>query len=265
MERKKGILIAVLAVLCGTGFWGTVGQPSAQAGQTLDLSGNLVQDIVYACGFVTNQPVSYLGTIVGSQDASANLSEGDLIYIKLKDGQKVKPGDHLAIGRLSKEISHPVTKKKFGNALYFPGRVVILDGNGPVVPAKIEKSFAPVVHGDFIMTPPPPPQLAVPIRLQEKVKGVILAAVEEEWNITDREVVFIDRGMQDGVIVGDLFSIFTLPYYTKEASEDKEKLPLLKVGEGVVVSLTPETSTLLVTKSSQAIYAGDTVMSGKGK
>jgi len=67
------------------------------------------------------------------------------------------------------------------------------------------------------------------------------------------------------VIVGDLFSIYTLPYYTKETEKSKEKLPLLKVGEGVVISATPETSTMLIILSTQAIYDGDIIVSGKGK
>jgi hypothetical protein len=37
------------------------------------------------------------------------------------------------------------------------------------------------------------------------------------------------------------------------------------VGEGVVISATPETSTMLVTHSTQAIYTGDTIVAGKGK
>jgi len=265
MGRNKKTLITALAVLLGMGLWGAVGKTSAQTGQTLALSSQMVQDRVRACGFVTSQPVPYMGTIVGSQDASGNLSEGDYIYIRLEPGKRVKTGDHLTIARLAKEIEHPVTKKKFGQALYFPGRVVILDGKGPVVPAIIEKSFAAVIHGDLIMVLPPSTPSAVPIRMRDGLQGVILAPVEPVETISEREVVYIDRGMSDGVIVGDLFSIYTLPYYTKEASESKNNLPLWKSGEGVVIYVTPETSTLLITHSNQAIYAGDIIVSGKGK
>jgi hypothetical protein len=40
---------------------------------------------------------------------------------------------------------------------------------------------------------------------------------------------------------------------------------LFKSGEGVVIYVTPQTSTLLVTHSQEAIQVGDTVVSGKGK
>jgi hypothetical protein len=263
MGCKKKILISTLAVLFGIGFLGVAGKANAQPGQTLDLS--WVQDGVRALGFISARPLPYLGTVVGSQDPIGNMSEGDLIYIRVESGKKVMAGDRLAIARVSGEIKHPLTDRILGHAVVFPGRVVVLDGNGPIVPARIEKSFGAVNQGDLIVAPPLPPPPVISIRTQGRLQGVVVSPVEDEWNISEREVVFIDRGTQDGVIVGDLFSIYTLPYYTKEAEESKEKLPLLKVGEGVVISATPETSTMLVTQSSQAIYSGDTIVSGKGK
>jgi hypothetical protein len=101
--------------------------------------------------------------------------------------------------------------------------------------------------------------------MRDGLRGVILAAAEEEENISEGGVVYIDRGVSDGVIGGDLFSIYSLPYYTKDASDSKNNLPLWKSGEGVVIYVTPETSTLLVTHSNQAIFVGDIVVSGKGK
>jgi hypothetical protein len=206
-----------------------------------------------------------LGSIVGSQDASANLSEGDLVYLRLEPGKQVKPGDQLAITRVVKEVEHPVTGVKLGYQVSFPGRAVILDGKGPIVPAKIEKSFFDIRHGDFVTSLSSSPPLEIPVRVPDKVKGIVVAAAEEQENISEREVVYIDRGSQDGVIMGDLFTIYQLPYYTDEAREKDPKLPLMKVGEAVVIHLEKGTSTLLVTHSAQTVYVGDTVVLGKGK
>jgi hypothetical protein len=65
--------------------------------------------------------------------------------------------------------------------------------------------------------------------------------------------------------MGDLFTIYQLPYFIDEAREGNGKLPQMKVGEAVVIILGKETSTLLVTHSSQSVYVGDTVVLGKGK
>jgi hypothetical protein len=105
----------------------------------------------------------------------------------------------------------------------------------------------------------------MPIRLAQKMNGTIVASPEEEENITEGLAVYIDQGTQNGVILGDLFSIYQMPYYTEEAKEKGQKLPWLRVGEGVVVLVDDETSTMLVTKSSQGIYIGDVIVSGRNK
>jgi len=263
MGRKKMIWITALAVFFGMCLSVAGGKADAQTGQTMDLT--WMQDMIRARGFITSQPIPYVGTIVGSQDPIQNLSEGDLVYLKMVSGKKVMPGDRLVVARVSDEVKHPLTERKVGNAVVFPGRVVVLDGKGPIVPARLEKTFGAVIHGDLVMALPSPPPPVVSIRTQGRLRGVVISPAEEEWNISEREVVYIDRGTQDGVILGDLFSIYSQPYYTEETLESKQSLPLLKVGEGIVVIATPDTSTLLVTESKQSIYAGDTVVSGRGK
>jgi hypothetical protein len=262
MVRKKKILISALAVLVGVGFLGVAGKANAQSGQTIDLS--WVQDRIRATGFIAAHPLPYLGTVVGSQDPIGNMSEGDLIYIKVESGKKVRAGDRLAVARVSREVIHPLTDKKLGHTVVFPGQVVVLDGSGQLVPARIDKSFGAIIHGDLIVAPSPLPPPVVSIRTQGRLQGVIVTSVEDEWNISEREFVFIDRGTRDGVIAGDLFSIYAMPYFTEEIEKSKQKLPLLKVGEGVVIAANSETSTMLVIQSTQAIYAGDTIVSGKG-
>ena len=137
------------------GVLGDGWQSKCPPGQTLDLS--WVQDGIRAFGFITAQPFPYLATIVGGQDAVWNLSEGELIYIRVESGKQVKAGDRLAVARVSTEVKHPVTGKKIGHNVIFPGRIVVLDGNGPIVPAKIEKSFGAINHGDLIVPLPPSP------------------------------------------------------------------------------------------------------------
>ena len=105
----------------------------------------------------------------------------------------------------------------------------------------------------------------MPIRLAERIQGALVASPEGEENITQGLAVYIDLGSQDGVIPGDLFTIYQTPYYTEEAKANGGKFPQLRVGEGVVVSVNVETSTLLITKSSQGLYLGDTIVSGRGK
>jgi hypothetical protein len=81
----------------------------------------------------------------------------------------------------------------------------------------------------------------------------VISSQEGIENITSNEFVFIDRGSQDGVVVGAPFKIYQMGHYPEEILKDaKTRLPLNKVGEAVVVSAQEETSTALITFSSQA-------------
>ena len=265
MKRNKMTLNAGLVILFGLWIFAGFSEAQAQSTQTLDLSNTQVQDYIRSAGLIASKPLPFLGSIVGSQDERWNLTEGDLIYIKLEPGRQVKPGDRFYLGRWGREVIHPITKKMVGHVARIPGTVVILDGKGQTVPARIERSFFQVRYEDLIIPATAGPPATMTIRSPEKVKGTVVASPEEEENITQGVAVYIDRGSQDGVIMGDLFTIYQMPYFAKEAKETGEKLPWLKVGEGVVVFVNAETSTLFITKSSQAIYVGDPIVSGRDK
>jgi hypothetical protein len=265
MKRKKMTLVAGLVILFGLLVYGGGSESKAQMNQIMDLSNYKIQERIRSCGLITSKPLPAIGTIVGSPEARDNIAERDVVYIKLEPGNQVKPGDRFTIARWGREITHPITHKKIGNVVRVPGVLTILEGQSGLVPARVEKSFFPAVYGDLVIPPIPLPPTSMPVRFGERISGTIVASPEQEENITERVVVFIDRGTQDGVIMGDIFYIYQDPYLTKEAGESKNPPPLFRTGEGVVVSVNVETSTLLVTKSLKAIYVGDTIISGKGK
>ncbi len=265
MKRDRMTLNAGLVILFGLWIFAGFSESQAEPSQTLDLSDNHVQSYVRSTGFIASKPIPSLGSIVGSQDETWNMTEGDLVYVKLEPGMRVKAGDQFYLASFGREVIHPITKKKLGQVLRIPGVLVILDGKGQTVPARIDKSFFQVRYGDSLISPPSSLPAAMPIRLAERIQGALLASPEGEENITEGLAVYIDRGSQDGVIPGDLFTIYQTPYYNKEVKENRGKLPQLKVGEGVVVFVNAETSTMLITKSSQGLYIGDTIVSGRGK
>ena len=265
MKREKRTLDAALILLLGVWIWGGASIGNAQSSPAVDLSNPTLRDQVRSSGFIASGPIPSLGSIEGSRDESGYLSEGDLVYIKLKPGQAVKSGDRYYMARWGDPVNHPVTREKAGNIVRISGRVAVLDGKGPVVPAKIERSFFQVRYGDLIVAPGPDLPPSVSLRFPPNIEGIVLASSEWEENITQQVAVYIDRGSQAGVITGDVFSIYKLPYYTKEAKENNPNLPLLKVGEGVAILVSPETSTLMITQSYEAIHVGNLVVSGRAK
>ncbi len=261
MGRQKSFWSLALAVFFVAGIFPSFS--AAQNVQVLDLSSRNLRDRVYASGFIASQPVSIWGNIVGTKNQVFNLSAGEIVFIKMAPGKAVKAGDRFAIGHVAQEVYLPGAQKKMGDLMVVPGEVMIVSAEGPIVTAKIEKSYKTFFIGDLLLSPLPAPPAAIPIRSLKSVAGSILLSCEDSKNITEKEIVFIDRGSRDGLIPGDLFSIYQTGFSTPETLPEKEQLPKFKVGELVVVSVQEQTSTALVTQSSQEIHVGDKVASGR--
>lgn len=212
--------------------------------------------------FITTQEIPFWGEIVGSQEGSVNLTLGDVVYIKLEPQKSVKPGDHFFIGRYLDGVIHPQTKKEMGRVLTIPGELVVLGAEGNIIIAKIHKSSQPVQCGDKIYSPPLPPSPASSIRTNKKVKGQVILSLNKSENITLKEYIFIDRGSQDGLIVGNTFKIYrTGQISDKILKATGGEIPKYKIGDAVVISVQKESSTAIITHSSQEINPGDEVIS----
>jgi hypothetical protein len=264
MRWTKMALSAGLGILLSFLIGGGIPESNAQPKEALDLGKPELRDLIQASGYITAKPIPSWGSIIGSKDAAVYLTEGEVVYLQLERGKEVRPGDRFSIVREGEAVTHPVTKKKLGYLVLVPGGLTILEGKNRVVTAKINKSFRPILEGDMIIPLQPVLPQIVPVRTQKEIKGIVLFSLEDAKNITERELIFIDRGNRDGVIVGDLFSIYQRGSYSEEIpNSEKAELPLAKAGKAVVVRVQEETSTALVTHSSQAIYAGDKVVFGK--
>lgn len=266
MQWKKITLSAALVILsipfviCG------FSESNAQSKQSLDLSQPRIFDRIQASGYITSKPIPSWGTIIRSKEGAANLVEGEVVYIRLEVGKEVQVGDRFSIVRLGKPVIHPVTRQNLGLLVLAPGELTILERKNEIAIAKINKSYAPISLGDMILPAKPVLPETAPIRTRKKIEGVVVFSPESTVAISEKEIVFIDRGSKDGVMVGDLFSIYQRPARSRgvygEPKEEMKEIPLARVGEVVVVSVRPETSTALVTRSLQPIFLGDLAVSG---
>jgi hypothetical protein len=259
MALSAGLGIS-LSILIGGGF----SESKAQPNQALDLTKPGLRDMIQASGFITAKPISNWGSIIATKDAAVNLTEGEIVYLRIEAGKEVLPGDRFSIVEWGKPVTHPLTKEDLGHLVLVAGELIILGGKDQVVAAKIDKSYRPVLQGDMIIPLRSVLPQRISTRTQKKIEGIVLLSPENAENISEKEIVFIDRGDRDGVIVGDHFSIYQKRVSSEGIPKGEEaKLPMPKVGDAVIVSVQEGTSTALVTHSSQAIYIGDTVVFGK--
>ncbi len=230
----------------------------------LALFGESTRGYAQSAGFITSKPIPSWGTIVGTQDKVVNLSKGEVVYVQLQPGRTVKPGDRFTLLQVGQTLNHPLTGEEMGQLVTNPGELVIVEGKDWIVTAKVRQSFKPILRGDYILTPAPVRAEAGPTRSLKKIEGRIIFTQEGIENISSNEVVFIDRGSQDGVIVGASFRIYQLSDdFDENLKEDPSRLPLHTVGRAVVVAVQGKTSTALITRSSQGIHVGDQAISGQ--
>ena len=274
---RRTSLIMNMGVVFITSFFilGHFSASLAQSDPVLDLSKNKLRDRIQASGFITAKPIPYWGSVVGTKDGATHLTEGDILFLQFEPGKESKPGDRFSILRLGETISHPVSKKELGQVVMVAGELVILEVKNQTAIAKISHSYHSITVGNLIAPPRPKLPETIPIRSLANIEGNIIATLEDVVGITEGEFVFIDRGNKDGVIVGDLLSIYqadaTLDKEIEklrlikqgEAAKQIEKLPLIKAGEAVVVDTQEETSTVFIRKSLQDIFVGDKVISGR--
>lgn len=240
-----------------------IDRSGAQTVAALDLQDSKLREKVQYTSFIASKPLPSWGTIVGTKDAAVNLSEAEIVYIQVESARDVKAGDRFAILHRAQEVTHPQTQKKVGHLMVVSGELLVLTSQQGMATARIEKSFRSVLLGDMIVPPPKSPAESIPIRPMKKLEGMVLLSMEGSQNITQKELIFIDRGSYHGVIVGDRFSIYQSAHFPAEVvQKEKGRLPMPKVGEGVVISVQDESATALIVKSSQAIYVGDKIISG---
>jgi hypothetical protein len=212
----------------------------------------------FSC-FVVSQPIPAWGSIVGTKDAAVNLTDPEIVYILIEPSKVLKVGDRFLLIRKGVEVVHPVTGRKYGNLVGVLGEAIILSTQDQIARARIDKSLRAIMAGDLILPAPPSSTVSGQIRPMKKVEAMVILTAEGTENITEMEYIILDRGLQDGVIVGDRFSIYQKGFMISE----KLPAPVEKVGEVFIVSVQENTSTALVMKSSQAIYIGDRAVSGK--
>ena len=116
--------------------------------------------------------------------------------------------------------------------------------------------------GDLIRKGGPPPKEIRSNPAKRELEGCILAGLRTDDLLAEYDVVFIDKGVEQGVETGDTFWVLEPTREVKNPSgSGKLTLPETRQAVIVVIHAEKETSTALVTNSQGAISAGDRVRS----
>jgi hypothetical protein len=259
----------------------TIGQPDAST--------------VYCSGFYSDQKVSdELRLISGEQsNYKITFAQGDYVYINRGLNQGVKEGDRFSVVRpVTEPVEVPWFKwqlklmKAMGTAYADAGQIRVVTVHPNVAIAQVSFSCDYMQRGDIVRPfeerPIPPYKEAGKFDHFAPVSGKPVAMVVAARGFHEvsgkNEAIYVNLGTSQGVKVGDYFRVFRYQGSTSEYAPQTKSyqymmygfgsapkryawndLPREVLGEGIVLSASHNSSTVMITFNSVEIYTGDYV------
>lgn len=178
------------------------------------------------------------------------LGMNDVFYLKLNNPAEAAVGDLYTVYKRTRKVYHPATGQYLGYLITKLAVVQVVQVDDQLTTTKAVRAFGAAAPGDPVMkfsAPTVAETTGVPA--SDDVSGMVidLQADFQMTLVAQRNIVYLDRGSEDGVRPGDRMDLIRYG----------GALPPRQVGEVKVLSTEARTSTALVTKSVSRVLVGD--------
>lgn len=191
--------------------------------------------------------------------AKYGLDTGDIVYLDGGRQAGMRPGQLYTAVSPRQEIEHPLNGKTYGRLYRYQGRVRVLSAQETTAIGEIVHSCDPIRVGDTLEPfEPEPVPLARdnplwPINLPVDHSAltdapVILHGHGDIFTLGQDNVVYIDRGEQDDIVPGDIFTLYRI---------NREGLPPIVLGEVGILTVRERSAVAKILESRYAVYPGD--------
>jgi hypothetical protein len=250
---------------------------------------------LYCSGVITDKPVSSNLYIISGEDSAykSTFQQGDTIFINAGGEQGVRVGDQFDIVRPEADPMSPTPWFKYQNMLTRAmgiryadiGRLRVVHVEAKISTAELVFGCDMVQRGDIVSAAVarPAPQfhntkLDLYATPSGKKTAMVVTAKDYMSLAGTGTIVYVNLGSDQGVKIGEYFRVFryqgsrietmyqekgtafkVLGFGRTPAVYEWDNIPRQIVGEGIVLRTGPNSSTVLLTNSRSAIYAGDYV------
>ncbi len=250
---------------------------------------------VNCSGFVSQQRVPEELWIISGEQSNYKITfaNNDLVYINRGQDKGVRVGDRFSVVRPDWDTTDvPWFKwqtkllKAMGQLYRDAGQVQVVNVQPKVSVAQVTFSCGYMQRGDILLpyqerpTPPLKDPAAFDHYAPASGKPVAMVVAGKDFGqvFGKLSAVYVNLGANQGVRVGDYFRIFryqgsmaeTVPqnkgyqysmygFGSSHARYEWNDLPREVIGEGVVINVNRNSSTMVITVSSIEVYAGDYV------
>jgi hypothetical protein len=267
----------------GTGTPEVVGDvltPEQAAGAPIPLG---AESDIYCTGYIGDLDEKFEHTIIGSEyesigpdldlggsygftgqygrvgTAKFNLSTGDIVYLDGGRAAGMTPGSVFTVVEPQRQVVHPLTRQVAGRFYHYVGRIRVLSVQEDTAIGEIVHTCDPILVGQQLQAfEPEPVPLGRPTALrplnypstEDELRGspVILFSQDNLVSLAEDHVVYIDRGADQEVTPGDMFTIYRLNH---------DGLPPIVIGELAVISVHKSSSVAKIIESRYAVFIGD--------
>ena len=241
------------------------------------------QDDIYCSGFIGAPDENFGYSVIGSEyevlspqlrnpvygnvegifgtvdTVKFKLTAGDIVYLDGGRAAGLSPGMQFTAVAPGKVILHPISQDPLGRQYNYTGRVRVLSVQDDSAIAEIVQSCDGITVGMLLKAFEPEP---IPLARRGQVRPisqptsaealtsapVIVSSPVDLVSLGQDHVVFIDRGEEDEVLPGDIFTIYRMNRATQ---------PPVVLGEVAVLSVRAHTAVAKILESRYPVYVGD--------
>jgi hypothetical protein len=219
-------------------------------------------------GFADPKELEHTATIAGSKEERLLLSQYDELYIEGNDKFLPKKGESYTVYRVRETIKSD--KKTIGHLVEILGTVRVKEdpNKKKVARAVVTESINPIERGDRIGVLRRR-YVRVPIKSADRnLEGLIVATMREGKHIATEELVFVDRGRNQGVQQGHRMLVVRrgdgYKRLLQDADDNNPRFPRETVAEVTALDVRDDVFVGLVTRAIREVRIGDRVQMRRG-
>ncbi len=214
-----------------------------------------IKEGFYLNTFLSTNFVQDLGFIKSKQDESIYIKKHENVYINFDSSIKVRPGDKFSAYYPQGKVSHKISDRE-GHKYTIVGQLEIVRQIDDVWEAKVTEISGLVERGARITVYTPKIKKIFKSFNTRLVEAAVIDTYEHGLsNFTLGDVVYLDRGRVDGVELGNVFQVYG--FIDRGTSKKIANNPAYTNGELVVISLTDNFATALVTYAQNEMKVGN--------
>ncbi|MBN1381738.1 MAG: LysM peptidoglycan-binding domain-containing protein [Deltaproteobacteria bacterium] len=200
------------------------------------------KSLFIASGYIADK-VPRVGQIIDAPNGQVIFGNDDLANISVDHDARI--GQKFYVIKASGPVRHPGTGGVIGYLITIGGIAEITAMNDGEILAKITTCFGPMTIGDLLMTyyEIEAPTIQEPFRSPD-ISGTIIAGANQMVLQAMQDIIYVDKGSQDGIEIGDIF---------KTHATANQALP---TGIIQVISCRDHTATAMIRSSNQPVSPG---------